>query len=252
MSETDIEIHHSPPRHFDYRGSSIMGETPHTNFIKTYEESNTLPDPIQIKIPYAPTMESQIRRLKLNIETYRELILNLNSILLWEKQWHPTALTAGCTTIFMLLWLCEPNLLTIISVIGLMITVGDYVLPSVVSTMYKQETWNTYKQKEYEEICTNIILYKTKFELLVSSYYRMRVTNPKMYFSLTIIGLSILIWIGGTISNLFLAYIFALCLLLLPGMANNGFLTKVSAVSSKIFTDLVENAKTKVGHRKVE
>lgn len=33
------------------------------------------------------------------MEDYRELILNINSLLLWEKQWHPTAILTGKITL---------------------------------------------------------------------------------------------------------------------------------------------------------
>ncbi|XP_023013932.1 ADP-ribosylation factor-like 6 interacting protein 1 isoform X2 [Leptinotarsa decemlineata] len=196
--------------------------------------------------------ESQIRKLRLSMEAYRELMLHGNSILLWEKQWHSSAIIGGCTVIFMLIWLSDPNILTILSLLGMLITLADYTLPMIISSIFKEDTWNNGKQKQYEDICTNIILYKTKFELLLDSYYRMRVTNPKMYFGLTIIGLGFLAWIGGTVNNLFLTYVFVLLLLLLPGMAYNGFLNKGLETLSKIFTDLVENAKSKVVQKKTE
>lgn len=78
----------------------------------------------------------------------------------------------------MLIWLSEPSTLTLISMIGLILTLGDYILPIIVSTLFKNEDWNREKQQQYEEICTNLIIYRTKFELLLTSFYRMRVTNP--------------------------------------------------------------------------
>ncbi|CAH1966475.1 unnamed protein product [Acanthoscelides obtectus] len=39
--------------------------------------------------------ESQIRRLRLSMETYREILVLTNGVLLWEKQWHPTAIIGG-------------------------------------------------------------------------------------------------------------------------------------------------------------
>ncbi|XP_018561938.1 ADP-ribosylation factor-like protein 6-interacting protein 1 isoform X2 [Anoplophora glabripennis] len=197
-------------------------------------------------------MESQIRKLRLSLETWREVILRINEIMLWKKQWYSTAIMGGCTVMFMLIWLFEPNLLTIISLLGLVITVGDYVLPALIATLFKAEMWTSEKQTQYEEICTNIVLYKTKFELLLSSYYRMKVTNSKLYFTITIFGLAFLAWIGGTISNLFLTYVLFLFILLLPGMSHNGMLNKGSETLSKIFSDLVENAKSRVGQKKIQ
>lgn len=192
-------------------------------------------------------METQIRKLKLSLEPYRELILQINEILFWEKQWHSTALLAGTSIIFTIIWLCNPNVLTILSLLGLIVTVGDYVLPIALSSLFKADIWTGEKQKEFEEVCTNIVLYKTKTELLVSSYCRMRVTNPKLYFSITIFTLCLLTWLGGTVDNLFLTYLAVTFLIMLPGMQHHGMLNRLSETCSKIFNDLVENAKAKVG-----
>lgn len=80
----------------------------------------------------------------------------------------------------MLLWLSEPSTLTIISLIGLFLTIGDYILPTIVYSLYKNEDWDRERQQKYEEICTNLIIFRTKLELLLTSYYRMRLTNPKL------------------------------------------------------------------------
>ncbi|CAH0554767.1 unnamed protein product [Brassicogethes aeneus] len=196
--------------------------------------------------------EAQIRRMRLSLEGCKELVLKIYSVLLWEKHWHSTAIIGGSTILFMLIWLCDPNVLTIISLLGLLFTVCDYVLPSIVSTLYKNEQWTPNKQKQLEDICTNIVLYKTKTELLLTSFYKMRVSNSKVYFSVTIITLSLLAWIGGSFNNLFLTYMATTFVLLIPGMSSSGMLNKWSDSLQKVFTDLVENAKSKVGQKKVE
>ncbi|KAJ8975279.1 hypothetical protein NQ317_013679 [Molorchus minor] len=242
----EVEVN---PRSFEHS----IGDTHFTKFVKPFEDIMSIASfPNDYKIAYPPTMECQIRKLKLSMETWRDIILRMNGVLLWEKQWHPTAIIGGCTVLFMLIWLFEPNLLTIISLLGLMITIGDFILPSILSSLFKSEIWTPEKQQQYEDICTNIILYKTKLELLISSYYRLRITNSKLYFSITIFGLAFLAWIGGTISNLFLAYLLVLTFLMLPGMVRNGMLNKGSDTLSKIFNDLVENAKSKVVQKKTQ
>nr|CAH7737463.1 unnamed protein product [Callosobruchus chinensis] len=250
MSETDTVGSKATLDNFE---NNFVPDVNYANFAKFPSDPfSTTSITSEYKISYAPTMESQIRKLRLSMETYREILVLTNSVLLWEKQWHPTALIGGTTALFMLIWLAEPNILTVISLLGLLITVTDYILPAVVTAIFRAESWTTEKQRNYEEICTNIILYKTKFELLATSYYRMRVTNPKLYFSITIFSLSLLTWVGGTIDNLFLTYLLVLTILLLPGMMTNGMLNRSSDTLSKIFNDLIENAKSRVGTKKIE
>lgn len=81
---------------------------------------------------------------------------------------------------FTIILFADPSILTVISLTGLALTLADYFMPLILQSIFKPEMWSGDKQKEFEEICTNIILYKTKAELLLSSYCRMRVTNPKL------------------------------------------------------------------------
>ncbi|CAG9864832.1 unnamed protein product [Phyllotreta striolata] len=235
--------------------ASFIGDSFHpytSKFNRFYNDNVPVSAPSDYKMAYAPTMESQIRKLRLSMEEYRELILSANSVLLWEKQWYPTAILTACTVLFTLLWLSDPTVLTVFSTIGLLITIGDYILPTLIASLYKSDNWTADKQSEYEEICTNIVLYKTKFELLVTSYCRMRITNSKTYFGITIAGLFALAWLGNAVNNLLLSYLFVVMVLLLPGTIYNGFLQKGTEILSKIFSDLVENAKSKVGQKKLD
>ncbi|XP_060528179.1 ADP-ribosylation factor-like protein 6-interacting protein 1 [Cylas formicarius] len=202
------------------------------------------------KISVASTVETQMRKLKLSMEPWRELILQVNDALLWEKPWHPTALLCGNTLVFFMLFMFSPNVLTILSILGLIITLADCFMPVVLGNVFKSDTWTVEKQKQYEEICTNIVLYKTKMELLWSSYGRLRVTNSKLYFSVTILVLCLLTWIGGAIDNTFLGYICVNFVLMLPGMLRHGMLKTFAEMFAKLSNNLIENAKSRVAQKK--
>ncbi|XP_066248002.1 ADP-ribosylation factor-like protein 6-interacting protein 1 [Euwallacea similis] len=204
------------------------------------------------KISLPLSMETQIRKLKLSMEPWRELVLFTNKLLLWERNFYATGLLAGTTVLFTLILFCDPNVLTIMSLIGIAITLSDYFMPIILSSVFKPETWTPEKQKEYEEICTNIILYKTKSQLLISSFCRMRVTNPKLYFGVTISALIVLAWLGSTVDNLLLSYIAVSFVVMFPGMQYHGKLKNFSETFSKLFNELVENAKVRVGQKKLQ
>lgn len=193
--------------------------------------------------------EAQIRKLRISMENWKPIILHLNSILMWDKQWHPTAIAVATTVMFMLLWLSEANILTVICLLGLTITMLDYAVPSVSSSIFKSSITEE-EQRQYDHICTNIIFYKTKLELLFTSYYRMRVTNPKLYFSITTFALCTLAYIGSVVNNLFLTYLLVTFILLAPGLNQHGMLDKWTGGISKLFNDLIENAKSRVAQNK--
>lgn len=80
----------------------------------------------------------------------------------------------------MFLWLAEPSLLTTISTLGLLITLTDYFLPTVLSAFISQDNWTVTKEKEFENVCRTIVLYKTKFATSMHSFYLLRTTRPKV------------------------------------------------------------------------
>ncbi|RZC37234.1 Reticulon domain containing protein [Asbolus verrucosus] len=199
---------------------------------------------------YYSLQEAQIRKLRQSLESWKEIVLQTKSVFIWEKNWHPTALIGGSTITFTLLWLLDPSILTILSLFGLCFTICDYLIPSIATSLFKPEKWTARKDKELEELCTNVILYKAKLELTWASYYKMKITNRKMYFLVTVITLSSLAWIGCTFNNLFLAYVLVSFLLLLPGMEHNGIIAKWSNYAHNFISEFVKQAKTKVGQQK--
>lgn len=91
------------------------------------------------------------------------------------------AISFTATTIFFtLLWLLNPSVLSFISVFGLTVTICDYVVPLISRSLFKSDIWTDTEEKEYEDICTSIVLYKTKIRLSIDSYLRLRSTKPKI------------------------------------------------------------------------
>ncbi|EFA10290.2 ADP-ribosylation factor-like protein 6-interacting protein 1 isoform X1 [Tribolium castaneum] len=204
----------------------------------------------EYKFTYPSIMEAQIRKLRHGLENWREIILGAKRVLVWEKQWHPTAIVGGSTILFTFLWLLDPSILTVFSVFGLVLTIFDYLIPSIGSSMFKPEMWTARKEQEYEEFCTNVILYKARLELSWARFYKMKSTNRKMYFLLTMITLSALAWIGCTFNNLFLSYVFVTFLLLFPGMEHNGIITKWSEYVGTFLMELMRQTKSKGSQEK--
>ncbi|CAG9772427.1 unnamed protein product [Ceutorhynchus assimilis] len=190
--------------------------------------------------------ELQIRKLKLAMAPYRELVLILNRVFLWDKQWHSTAILAGSSTVFTIIWLCNPNVMSIIAFMCIIATLLDFFLNPLLSFLFKPQVWTADKQDEFDDVCTTVILYKVNTELFMTSYYRMRVTNPRMYFTITVLILCILAWLGGSVDNMFLTYMVTTFFLMMPGMQRHGLLAPISKPFSQISNMLIENAKFRV------
>ncbi|KAJ3642896.1 hypothetical protein Zmor_025644 [Zophobas morio] len=194
--------------------------------------------------------EAQIRKLKHALEHWKEIVLLGKKVFIWDKQWHPTALVGGSTILFTFLWLLDPSILTVVSVFGLVLTVCDYMIPTIASSFFKPEKWTSRKEQEFEELCTSIVLYKAKIELAWGRYYRMKNTNRKMYFGLTIVFLSLLAYIGCSFNNLFIAYVLVTLLMLFPGMEHKGMIRRCSEQIHNFVTELLRQGKSKLPEKK--
>lgn len=120
------------------------------------------------------------KKVKRALEGWKEILLSVHSLLMWEKQWHPGALVGALTAIFLLVWGLDPSILTTLATLGLLVTVGDYLVPTIASTVFRQDMWTGIKEKKFDEICRNLVFYYTQISTLFASYYIMRTVRPKI------------------------------------------------------------------------
>ncbi|XP_033337942.2 ADP-ribosylation factor-like 6 interacting protein 1 isoform X1 [Megalopta genalis] len=166
--------------------------------------------------------EHHMKQLKRRMECWREVILPMNSILLWERSWYPGLIFGVTSTIFFLIWILEPAFLTIVSVTLLVLALVDYLVPPMTSLLCAANGWTGQKEKKLNEICQNLSGTILQFQDLWASVLETRNTRPSFYCSGIITCLLLCTWIGSTINNLFLFYIAVNAILLLPGFRHKG------------------------------
>lgn len=183
--------------------------------------------------------EKHMKQLKRRMECWREVILPLNSILLWERSWYPGLIVGITSTIFFLIWVLEPALLTIISVSLLVLALIDYLVTPLASFLCAVNSWTGQKEKKLNEICQNLSVTILQLQNLWRSMLQTRNDRPNIYYAGIITCLVICIWIGNTINNLLIFYIAVNVILLLPGLRHKG-----RAMSAIAFVhDYVSHAK---------
>eukprot|EP00092_Neocalanus_flemingeri_P107513 GFUD01137989.1.p1 GENE.GFUD01137989.1~~GFUD01137989.1.p1 ORF type:complete len:171 (-),score=61.61 GFUD01137989.1:208-720(-) len=159
-----------------------------------------------------------LMRLKNCVESWREVVLIMDSVLAWEKDWYP-AVTAGSLTMFyMFLYWLSPSMLTLLSTLGLFFTLLDYLGPKLMDKIFSPNLWSGEKEKKLENVCKSLV----SLSLLMSSCYisftAMKTTSPLTHFSVTTISLLLLAYLGSLVSGQFLSYIILLVVLMLPGL----------------------------------
>ncbi|XP_076176501.1 ADP-ribosylation factor-like 6 interacting protein 1 [Ptiloglossa arizonensis] len=166
--------------------------------------------------------EKHMKQLKRRMECWREVILPLNSILLWERSWNPGLIVGITSTIFFLIWVLEPALLTIISISLLVLALIDYLVPPLTSFLCTVNSWTGQKEKKLNEICQNLSVTILQLQSLWRSMLQTRNDRPHVYYAGIITCLIICTWIGSTINNLLLFYIAVNTILLMPGLRHKG------------------------------
>ncbi|XP_039292891.1 ADP-ribosylation factor-like protein 6-interacting protein 1 [Nilaparvata lugens] len=169
--------------------------------------------------------DKNIRKLKRQTEGWREIIIVIRSVLLWEADWHPPTLVGLCSVISFIFWKLDPSFLSTVSIVGLVMVTLDTLVPLMSSKIYDQAEWTGVKEKQFEDCCKTVIEYK----MLLGQYWTclqgMRETQPKMYYSTVIPMLCFLIWIGNCNTHL-LSYFIIITAVMMPGLIHHGYLQK--------------------------
>lgn len=64
--------------------------------------------------------------------------------------------------------------------IGLIVTLVDYLVPTITSNFYHPDNWTGAKEKKLEEICQEVSNCQQCFISQVKHLFEMRNTRPKM------------------------------------------------------------------------
>ncbi|KAK3930673.1 ADP-ribosylation factor-like protein 6-interacting protein 1 [Frankliniella fusca] len=169
----------------------------------------------------------QVKKLKRRLELWREAVLPLYAVLIWEKPWHPGLLTGISTSFFLLFWYIDPSVLTTLAFMGLVVNALDYAIylfGSYARHPDQGDKWTGKDEKKLEEVCQSVVSTQVFILSSISKFFQMRNTRTKTYYAVTILSLTILAFVGNMINNLFLTYLVVTFILLLPGMKHQGLL----------------------------
>lgn len=88
--------------------------------------------------------------MKHDLESFREIILIIHSVLKWEKNFYPGVIFGIISTYFAFLWYLDFSVLTLISLILLIVTIVDYGYPIISKTIFKPEKWTGTDERKFE------------------------------------------------------------------------------------------------------
>ncbi|CAG2117202.1 unnamed protein product [Medioppia subpectinata] len=170
-------------------------------------------------------------RLKEQLKDWRELVLRLHSLLIWQtSEASPLILWAVVSLVFAVIWYLDVSVLTTLSVLAMMGSVIDYGLPVVNTYLFDPSKWSSSDETKLEKICSEL---STNWTVIAASYrewQHMKSANPRLYYAVLLSSLLGLSWIGNVVHNLLLTYLLVVFVVLFPGLKHKGLIDKYSAL----------------------
>ncbi|XP_002735400.1 ADP-ribosylation factor-like protein 6-interacting protein 1 [Saccoglossus kowalevskii] len=174
--------------------------------------------------------DEEISDVEKLLRSWRHVIILLDRVLTWQKPFYPYALVGAVTFQFVLLWLFDPSVLTMISLTIMKLCLLDYLVPTFCNKYLDNKEWTPDNERQYQHVCMDIVDTKRFIRGRFNSLMKLRDEKPKQYFILVMIILSVVAFIGNIIPNILLGYLFGVFLVLLPGLKHHGLLAKYYAL----------------------
>ncbi|XP_062567211.1 ADP-ribosylation factor-like protein 6-interacting protein 1 [Saccostrea cucullata] len=174
------------------------------------------------------TQAVRLQQMKRDMESWREVLLPLNGLLHWEKPFYPAIIVGINTFIFALIWYFEPSVLTTFALLGLAISLIDFLVP-IIGPNVVTAKWTGKQEAQYTDICCRILNAKTHFHNARTTMSSLKSEKPKIYFLIVMGTLVALAWLGSRMDNLCMTYFLVNLVLLIPGIRQHAVLQKYLA-----------------------
>ncbi|KAK8761867.1 hypothetical protein V5799_026864 [Amblyomma americanum] len=171
---------------------------------------------------YTSQEQEHAKKLRLKLEGWREVVLPLNSVLLWSQPYYPGCIFGAVTAIFLILWYMEPSLLTTFSLIGMLACLLDYTVPLLLAQLCSPDKWTSQHERQLHDICLEMAHAWHSVQGAWATVKKAKQDKPKAYVVAVLISLLLVAWIGNAFDNLFLTYLIVLFLAMIPGMKHHG------------------------------
>ena len=108
--------------------------------------------------------------------------------------------------------------LTLLSVLGLLLTLLDYLTPIVAAKVFPADSWNKDKEKKLDSLCRALVNTGVFLRSCWATYGQAKAGKPALHFGVTVTLLVSSAYLGSLLSGMILSYIVLMVLLMLPGL----------------------------------
>jgi len=174
-------------------------------------------------------MSGEVATLKRKIEVWREIIILADSVLSWDKEWYAAVTSGTLSILFLVIWSQEPSMVTLVALLGLLVTLLDFLVPRIQEKMFSKESWSADKEQKLEKICQELVFVRSLGRRLWAALGEYKASSPCVYLLAVIVSLYTLAYLGTIFSGIFLSFMVLLIVCMLPGLHRRGLMQKYCA-----------------------
>ncbi|CAF3332777.1 unnamed protein product [Rotaria socialis] len=188
------------------------------------EKFNIVVSKLPLKSNELTRRTNELKRLLIN---WRYILVPINSLLEWEREYDPLIIFGIITFIFFSILKINPTVLTLVSFVMLIVVMIDLLVINGVHIVSKYESWTQSKETKYKRLCERIAHLETFLKHKCESVLKMRKERPSMYLIVGSICLLFFAYCCQNIDNLLLSYLATLVICLTPGVHNRQLISLI-------------------------
>ncbi|SPP83166.1 ARL-6-interacting protein 1 homolog [Drosophila guanche] len=185
-----------------------------------------------------------LNKLKHDLEPFRNAIVNVYGVLTWEKNYYPCVVFGTISVIYLVLWLMDLSVITMLSLLALLITVSGYVFPIISGLLFSGVNWDGEYEAKFEDVCGQI--HSIKANLVVWNEYMFKERKSTVVVIMISSVLLALAWIGAIVNNLLLMYLVSLSVAMWPGLQDKDVFKGITQKASKLINEKIQCGKRKL------
>ena len=184
-------------------------------------------------------MQALVAKTRTQLVDWKPVLVYLHSVCVWSQPHHAPLLVACVSSLFLLVWLLDSSLLTSLSVIGIIVTLADYIVPLVSSSLFDASRFGEAEDAIYDSVCSELALTCFTAKSLWRQWTDLKDSKPLLFSFLLLTSLLMLAYIGSSVNNLLLLYFIVLFVVLLPGLRAHGILQQLLSRAVHTVSSLV-------------
>ncbi|CAL1543182.1 unnamed protein product [Lymnaea stagnalis] len=196
------------------------------NFNIVSRKRAQMPNMAEMSFAGGGEFTDEVSDIKRDLSGWKEVLLPLESLLLWNQPYYPAIIVGTTTFLFSLVWYTEMSALTALSFLGMIIGIVDFIVPFMGPTITGYKSWGPKEESDFTAICEKVAGIRQEVIDTWRGLSTMRHQNAKLFFFIVMAILTITAWIGNLIDNLVLFYLIVNFVLLTPGLRHHQLTSK--------------------------